>query len=94
MSRVVRAVPANESLGLTSGGHIQPDTPEFNLSKNMITHSTDRRNRFIFGSLSLAIGVGVTLVLLLTGTSRWYRCLLFLPYAIAVTLLWMGAKGQ
>ena len=39
-------------------------------------------------------GVGVTLVLLLTGTSRWYRCLLFLPYAIAVTLLWMGAKGQ
>ena len=39
-------------------------------------------------------GVGMTLGFFLGGVSRWYRVLLFLPFAVGITLLWMGSKGQ
>ena len=46
----------------------------------------ERRKRLLMGIAMLAVGVGITAALILTGVSRGWRVGLFLPF-------WMGALG-
>ena len=44
------------------------------------------RKRRVMGVAMLAAGVGIAVVLILTGSPRWWRAVLFFPY-------WMAALG-
>ena len=43
----------------------------------------ERRKRFAFGLVMLVVGVTLTSVLLSTGADRWWRLLVFVPFALA-----------
>ena len=43
----------------------------------------ERRKRLVFGAAMVMIALGATGALLAAGVSRWWRLLLFLPFALA-----------
>ena len=51
----------------------------------------ERRKRAIGGYVLLAVAFGITAALVLSGLSRWWRLLLFLPFVAAGTS-WFQAR--
>ncbi len=45
----------------------------------------ERRKRLVSGVIMFAIGLAILAVLIATGTSRWWRLALFLPFAGAAS---------
>jgi hypothetical protein len=43
----------------------------------------EQRKRLVFGMAMLAVALALTAALLTTGASRWWRLVLFLPFALA-----------
>ena len=43
----------------------------------------EQRKRLAFGLVMLVVGVTLTSVLLSTGANRWWRLLVFVPFALA-----------
>lgn len=43
----------------------------------------ERRKRIRFGAVTLAVGLAVAAILVVTGAGRWWRIGLFLPFASA-----------
>ncbi len=41
----------------------------------------ERRRRAVFGLLALAVGLALAAALVLSGANRWWRLVLFLPFA-------------
>ena len=46
----------------------------------------EQRKRLVMGVVMLAAGFGIAIALILAGSSRWWRIVLFFPF-------WMGALG-
>ena len=46
----------------------------------------ETRRRLVMGVVMLAAGIGIAVVLILTGSPRWWRLVLFFPF-------WMAALG-
>jgi len=43
----------------------------------------EQQKRLVFGLVMLVVAVGLTVVLIATGANRWWRLIVFLPFALA-----------